>query len=88
MPQAKKCVSGKKLFDTEALALLALIEFYRNNGNININGPKNVYHCDECAYWHFTSKGEFHLDLKNYLSSSEYQLRLKANKWISKFKDY
>jgi hypothetical protein len=51
------CVTGKRQYDTQSQAEEALIEtrgrFVFREGS----GPIDVYQCDDCGYWHFTSKG-------------------------------
>ncbi|RED97432.1 hypothetical protein [Marinoscillum furvescens] len=66
------CVTGKKAYPTKERALEALVDQrgrfeYRSN-----SGPINVYHCDDCGEWHFTSKGDMH----EYLQSADIQKRI------------
>lgn len=51
------CVSGKKSFADRKLAEESLIQHHILNEFRDNQGPINVYHCDECGNWHFTSKG-------------------------------
>ncbi|SNS69849.1 hypothetical protein SAMN05421640_0900 [Ekhidna lutea] len=53
-----KCISGKKCFESEELAEEALIQNHIRNNYRGGEGPVNVYQCDNCGYWHFTSKGD------------------------------
>ena len=55
-----KCSSGKKCFEDEFLATEALIQNHVINDHTFGAGPINVYECDMCGYWHFTSKGVRH----------------------------
>lgn len=66
------CVSGKKGYLTESDALNALVD-QRGRFNYRSNsGPVNVYACDDCGEWHFTSKGEVH----QLLQSADVQKRI------------
>ena len=80
------CVSGKKCFEDEKLALEALIQNHVIYSYSEGNGPINVYECRECGFWHFTSKG-----LKNeILLKPDIQSRIKkeqqANYWERKLR--
>ncbi|MEM6643433.1 MAG: hypothetical protein AAF616_10670 [Bacteroidota bacterium] len=57
---AQKCVSGKRCYETEMLAVEALIQHHIVNDYKGITGPINIYQCLDCGMWHFTSKGEKH----------------------------
>ncbi len=54
------CSSGKRKFETESLAIEALIQNHIVNNYRGNEGPVNVYQCPDCGSWHFTSKGEKH----------------------------
>lgn len=54
----KKCITGKRIFHSEELAKEALIQHHIINDYKHTTGPINVYSCQECGNWHFTSKGE------------------------------
>ncbi|MEP5103839.1 MAG: hypothetical protein ABJQ84_04430 [Ekhidna sp.] len=51
------CVTGKRCFSDEALAVEALIQHHIINDYKGGQGPINVYQCIDCGNWHFTSKG-------------------------------
>jgi len=51
-----KCVTGKSPFQDRALAIEALIQNHIRNQHRHGTGPLNVYQCDDCGEWHFTSK--------------------------------
>ncbi|MEQ6168584.1 MULTISPECIES: hypothetical protein [unclassified Ekhidna] len=55
-----KCSSGKRAFDSVALAEEALIQHHIRNDYKKGEGPINIYECKECGNWHFTSKGIEH----------------------------
>ena len=52
------CVTGKTCYDSLEIAEEALIQNRIRNFHREGSGPINVYQCDLCETWHFTSKGE------------------------------
>ncbi len=54
------CSSGKNCHDSLELALEALIENHIRFNHPAGAGPVNVYECDRCGCYHFTSQGETH----------------------------
>ncbi len=54
------CVSRKRVFENESLAIEALVQNHIRNEYKPGEGPRNIYQCTECGYWHFTSKGADH----------------------------
>ena len=54
------CITGKRCFDTEELAEEALIQNHIMNNYKKRQGPINIYLCQHCNTWHFTSKGGSH----------------------------
>ena len=51
-----KCVSGKNSFYSRELAIEALIQNHIRFNHREGSGPINVYQCDHCHDWHFTSR--------------------------------
>ena len=51
------CPSGKRLFENQAIAEEALLQNHIMNDHRRGGGPINVYLCNDCGSWHFTSKG-------------------------------
>ncbi|MEP1032570.1 hypothetical protein [Ekhidna sp.] len=76
----KNCVTGKRSFVDEELALEALVQNHIINDYPINQGPCDVYKCIECDNWHFTSKGRNAL-----LDDPEIIARIKkdrlANQW-------
>jgi hypothetical protein len=74
---------SKRKYDTEVLAINALmdarIKFVGNNAT-------GVYLCDKCGYWHLTSKGELHPNLKSDLESGKIKKEQQAFFWEKKFR--
>lgn len=55
-----RCSNGKISYDSEQKALDALIDHRARFNHQEGTGPVNVYRCDLCDGWHFTSKGTSH----------------------------
>ncbi|MEQ9467884.1 MAG: hypothetical protein RLN88_10770 [Ekhidna sp.] len=55
-----RCISGKLSFAVESLAIEALIQNHIRNSYRDGQGPVNIYLCEDCGEWHFTSKGSKH----------------------------
>lgn len=51
------CPSGKRSFYNQSLAEEALVEHLIRFNHPEGTGPVNVYLCDDCGEYHFTSKG-------------------------------
>ena len=69
-------VTHKRSFQDEFMALEALMNNHAQNFHKRESGPINIYQCDHCGDWHFTSKGEIHPDLRK----DETQLRIKTER--------
>jgi hypothetical protein len=65
----KKCPTGKVSYSSLSLAEDALIDSWSRNNFTPTNGPINVYVCDDCGTYHFTSKGTINTRLKTELDS-------------------
>jgi hypothetical protein len=79
-----KCISHKKVFPTLEIAEEALIEARSNFEYGAHSGPVAVYHCDDCGYYHLTSKGPVNPKLDEAIRSGKLKLRKEANKWLNK----
>jgi hypothetical protein len=80
-----KCRSGKKVYLSEALAEDALIDAHSRNDYAH-TGPVAVYRCDDCGYFHFTSKGTVNPKLAELLKSGKLNRAREASAWESKLK--
>jgi hypothetical protein len=81
-----KCISGKKTFNTEAIAEDVLIELWTRNDYVDNQGPIAVYKCDDCGLYHLTSRPPMNEKLKTYLGSGQSKLDKEAFRWLGKFK--
>ncbi len=80
-----KCSSGKRVYLTENLAEDALIDAHARN-NYAGTGPVAFYQCEDCGYYHFTSKGKMNEKLAQQLANGKIKLQQEANRWTNKLK--
>ncbi len=80
-----KCPTGKRVYITEALAEDALIDTHSRNQYAG-TGPIAVYQCEECGYYHFTSKGKMNENLAQQIASGKIKRQQEANQWMNKLK--
>ncbi len=59
------CASGKTPFDTQELAIEALIQNHIRSRHRPGAGPQNVYECADCGRFHFTSRPPAHPTLSD-----------------------
>jgi hypothetical protein len=76
-----KCSTGKRVYLTESLAEDALIDAHSRHQYAG-TGPVAVYQCEECGYYHFTSKGKMNVRLAQQISSGKIKREQEANRWI------
>jgi hypothetical protein len=80
-----KCQTGKRVYITESLAEDALIDAHSRH-QYSGTGPIAVYQCEECGYYHFTSKGEMNKKLAEQIASGKIKRQQEANQWMNKLK--
>ena len=80
-----KCPTSKRIYVTESLAEDALIDTHSRHQYAG-TGPIAVYQCDECGYYHFTSKGKMNEKLAEQIASGKTKRQQEANQWINKLK--
>ena len=77
-----KCTTGKVCFlnkeDAEEELLINRAK-YRN-------GPVNIYECQICGNYHFTSKGEMHSGLLTGKNKDKINRESEAQYWLNKLK--
>ncbi len=81
-----KCVTGKRSYDTESMAVDALVDIRGRNNYREESGPINVYQCDDCGQWHFTSKGTVHPLLKDEDVQNRISSQNEAEYWERKLR--
>ncbi|MDX1627207.1 MAG: hypothetical protein R3345_00835 [Fulvivirga sp.] len=79
-----RCSTGKICFDSQSIAEEALLQNHAKNNYAAGQGPVNVYLCDRCGCYHFTSKGEVNALLEKEKHRID-RLR-QANYWEEKFR--
>ncbi len=72
---------GKRNYDTENLALEALIEAIIRFPESTVT---NVYQCDDCGNWHLTSRGAKHPYLIENLENGYIKRQRQALEWKGK----
>lgn len=81
-----KCVTQKKVYLTPELAEEALLGAHIRFEYAAGNGPVAVYRCDDCGYYHLTSKGPVSATLKENLKSGKIGREKEAQAWERKLK--
>lgn len=81
-----KCSTGKRCFEDGIVALDALIQNHIINDYASKEGPINIYQCDLCGSWHFTSKGPRHEALADPETQERIRKERRANYWERKLK--
>jgi hypothetical protein len=79
------CPTRKRVYQTESLAEDALIDAHGRN-RYSGTGPISIYRCEECGYYHFTSRGPMNARLAEAISSGKIKLQQQANEWSRKWK--
>jgi hypothetical protein len=79
------CRTGKRVYQTETLAEEALVDSHSSN-RYSGTGPISVYRCDECGYYHFTSKGPMNKRLAEALSNGKIKRQQQAAEWSRKWR--
>ena len=80
-----KCSTGKRVYVTESLAEDALIDAHSRH-QYSGSGPIAIYRCEDCGYYHFTSKGEMNKKLAELIASGKIRRQQEANQWMNKLK--
>jgi hypothetical protein len=81
-----KCPTHKKTYSTEPIAEDALIQAWITYHYAQGNGPVGVYKCDECGFYHLTSKGPMNKKLSDMIASGEIKKLKEAGSWLDKIK--
>jgi hypothetical protein len=76
-----RCKSGKRVFASHEEAIEALLAARTKFEYREGNGPVSVYRCDECGFYHLTSKGQMNDTLRQSLSNGSIDRQKEADKW-------
>jgi hypothetical protein len=80
----RDCSSGKIMHMSRQVAEEALIQIRaKNHYNLN-TGPINIYQCDICHGYHFTSKGAIHTMLTDPKIQARMKRMQQGNDWEDK----
>jgi len=82
----KPCVSNKKIYQSREVAEDALIEARTKFNYAPGSGPIAVYQCEDCGFFHLTSKGKMNERLAKHISEGKIDLQKEANRWLDKLK--
>jgi len=64
----------------------ALIEARAKFSYAPSSGPIAVYQCEDCGFFHLTSKGKMNERLAKQLGEGKIDLQKEANRWLDKLK--
>jgi hypothetical protein len=81
-----KCVTQKKVYLTQELAEEALLGARTRFEYTTGQGPVAVYRCEDCGYFHLTSKGPVNATLAQHLKDGKIDREKQANEWLNKMK--
>jgi hypothetical protein len=82
----KPCSSNKKIYLSRELAEDALIEARTKFDFAPNRGPITVYQCEDCGFFHLTSKGKMNERLAKHIGEGKIDLQKEANRWLDKLK--
>lgn len=80
------CVTGKRQYETKALAEEALVAHRSRFIFRDESGPIAVYQCDDCGEWHFTSQGPMSEVLKSSDTKKRIETQHDAEYWSRKLR--
>ncbi len=81
-----KCVTQKKVYLTQELAEEALLGAHTRFHYAKGQGPVGVYKCDDCGYFHLTSKGTVNSKLAQEIKAGNIDRQKRADEWVNKLK--
>jgi hypothetical protein len=82
----RSCPTGKIVYGSQAIAEDVLIELWSKNEYNPVSAPVGVYRCEDCGFFHLTSKGVMNEKLSAAIASGKIKLLREANRWEDKFK--
>lgn len=82
----RSCPTGKIVYGSASIAEDVLIELWSKNEYNTASAPVGVYRCDECGFFHLTSKGVMNEKLSAAITSGKIKRQREAGRWEDKFK--
>ena len=82
----KTCPSHKKVYQSREQAEDALIESRTKFDYTSDSGPITVYQCEDCGFYHLTSKGKMNERLAKHLAEGKIDLQKEANRWLDRLR--
>jgi hypothetical protein len=82
----RSCPTGKIVYGSVAIAEDVLIELWSKNEYNPVSAPVGVYQCDDCGFFHLTSKGVMNPKLSEAIASGKIKRQREAGRWEEKFK--
>lgn len=82
----RSCPTGKIVYASLPIAEDVLIELWSRNEYNAASAPIAVYRCDDCGFYHLTSKLPMNEKLSKAISSGQINRQREANRWEEKFK--
>ncbi|HTJ48292.1 MAG TPA: hypothetical protein VL443_02480 [Cyclobacteriaceae bacterium] len=80
------CSTKKKVYLSPEIAEDVLIETWTRYDFNDGSGPIAIYRCDDCGYYHLTSKGVMNEKLARYIKEGKIKKQKEANDWLNKIK--
>ena len=80
------CITGKKTYPSPEIAEEALIGAWVTFDFRAGTGPVAVYQCEDCGYYHLTSKGEMNEKLAHHIAEGKIRRLKEADQWSKKFR--
>lgn len=81
-----RCRTGKRVYLTQEIAEEALIGARINYKYPENTGPVGVYQCEECGFYHLTSKGPMNERLAKYMAEGKIRRSSESEEWLRKLR--
>ena len=82
----RSCPTGKIVYASVSIAEDVLIELWSKNEYNPASAPIAIYQCDDCGFYHLTSKTPMNAKLSAAIADGSIKRQREANRWENKFK--